>query len=249
MSLLEKVSEFVASNVGPRFHQKRLDSLQGLRLKRVLKRKNPYLFRAKALITAGDLIKQLLDAHLSSNEETIFGDFLESLAIFICGEVFGGVKSAAEGIDLEFSRQQQRYIVSIKSGPNWGNSRQIAKMIDDFNRAKRIAGARVNLIAVNGCCYGQDASPHKETGNYLKLCGQDFWELISADEGIYKDLVEPLGYKAKVRNEEFQQRYSQVVNVFTADFISEFCEANGAINWQRLIEFNSASNSMSGNDE
>ena len=84
------------------------------------------------------MVKILLDAHLSSQEEGIFGNFLEGLAIYINGKVYGGKKSSAEGIDLEFEKESKRYIVTIKSGPNWGNSRQIAGMKDDFIKAKRI---------------------------------------------------------------------------------------------------------------
>jgi endonuclease III-like uncharacterized protein len=56
------------------FHQKRIDSLNKLKLKTVLKKKNPYLFKAKYLMTAEQIIKGLTDAFISSNEETIFGD-------------------------------------------------------------------------------------------------------------------------------------------------------------------------------
>ena len=65
-----------------------------------------------------ELVKAILDAHLSSQEEAIFGGFLEGLAVFICARVFGGKKSPDEGIDLEFERDGIIYIVSIKSGPN-----------------------------------------------------------------------------------------------------------------------------------
>ena len=106
-----------------KFHKRRLESLADLKLNKILTRKNPYLFRAKNQNTAQDLIKTVLDAHLSSQEEGIFGGFLEELAIFICSKVYGGKKSSAEGIDLEFSKDNISYIVSIKSGPNWGNSR------------------------------------------------------------------------------------------------------------------------------
>ena len=61
--------------------------------------KNPYLFKAKDINTAQDFVTFILDAHLSSQEETIFGGFLEELAIFICSQVYSGQKSAAEGID------------------------------------------------------------------------------------------------------------------------------------------------------
>src|SRR5574341_449973 len=134
---LNDVVGFVEQNIGD-FHQRREDSLRNLKLSKVLKRKNPYLFKAKNINDAHDLVKLLLDAHLSSQEETIFGEFLESLAIFVCGKVFNGRKSSAEGIDLEFERDGVLYIVSVKSGPNWGNSSQIKRMADNFRKARRI---------------------------------------------------------------------------------------------------------------
>ena len=46
---LKIISEYVEKNIGV-FHQKRIESLEGLKLSQVLKRKNPYLFRAKYVI-------------------------------------------------------------------------------------------------------------------------------------------------------------------------------------------------------
>jgi len=174
-----EIVEFIESNIR-QFHSRRLENLLALQLKKILSRKNPYLFKAKNQNTAHDLVKTILDAHLSSQEEGIFGGFLEELAVFICWKVYGGKKSSSEGIDLEFSKDNIMYIVSIKSGPNWGNSPQIARMKDDFKRAKRILGTNTSalkVIAVNGCCYGKDNRPDK--GDYLKLCGQRFWEFLT----------------------------------------------------------------------
>lgn len=235
---LAAVRDYVSQNIGS-FHSRRLKSLQELKLDKVLKRKNPYLFKAKNVLQAQDLVKLLLDAHLSSQEEAIFGDFLEGLAIFVCHKVYGGDKSAAEGVDLEFTKDGVRYIVSIKSGPNWGNSRQVAKMRDDFRKAKRVlatSGGRGPIEAVNGCCYGRNSRPNK--GDYMKLCGQKFWELISGSNNLYTDIVEPLGHQAKLRNDEFLQAYAVIVNKFTQEFMNNFCD-DGAINWQRLVQFNS----------
>lgn len=204
----------------------------------MLGRKNPYLFKAKHIETAGELVRQLLDAHLSSQEETIFGDFLQSLAIHVCQRVYGGRKSATEGIDLEFERDGIRYLVSIKSGPNWGNSSQIKKMRDYFRQARRIVGNRQHIVTVNGCCYGRDNKSDK--GDYLKLCGQAFWELISGDPAMYQEIVEPLGHRAKERNEDFSKEYAKVANRFAAEFIRDFCTEDGAIDWNRIVTFNSA---------
>jgi type II restriction endonuclease EcoO109I-like protein len=237
---VQEITKFIEEHI-PGFHRKRLENLAGLKLKKVLRRKNPYLFKAKFVTNAPELVKVILDAHLSSQEETIFGGFLEGLAIFICERVFSGKKSSAEGIDLEFERDGIYYIVSIKSGPNWGNSSQIKKMRQSFSQAKRILGTNTsakNIVAVNGCCYGQKNVEDK--GDFLKKCGQSFWSFISGDDQFYTIIIEPLGHRAKERNEEFQIEYGKVINRFTAEFIKVFCQPDGAILWHKLVQFNSA---------
>ncbi|MFA6622196.1 MAG: PmeII family type II restriction endonuclease, partial [Candidatus Caldatribacteriota bacterium] len=118
---LKDVSQYVEKNIGT-FHEKRIQSLDSLKLSQVLKRKNPYLFKAKYVLTAEKIIRGIVDAHISSSEEGIFGDWLEGLSIYINEKVYGGKKSGILGIDLEFDKDGVRYIVNIKSGPNWGNS-------------------------------------------------------------------------------------------------------------------------------
>jgi hypothetical protein len=234
-----EITMFIEKNI-PDFHRTRLKSLARLSLQKVLRRKNPYLFKAKFVVSAPDLIKLILDAHLSSQEESIFGTFLESLAVFICGRVFSAKKSSAEGIDMEFERDSIYYIVSIKSGPNWGNSGQIKKMQQNFRQAKRILGtnsAARNIVAVNGCCYGREKSEDK--GDYIKKCGQSFWSFISGDDDLYTCLIEPIGYKAKERNEEFFVEYGKVVTRFTAEFTGQFCAEDGTILWEDFVHFNS----------
>lgn len=237
---LTSVTQWVEENIAV-FHQKRIQSLDTLSLKKVLKRKNPYLFKAKYFLTAEQIVKGLVDAHISSNEETIFGDWLEGLAIFINAQVFKGQKSSTKGIDLEFSKKNIRYIVTIKSGPNWGNSSQIAKMISDFNTAKktlRTSNSNLNIVAINGCCYGKDSHPDK--GAYFKYCGQAFWEFISDEKDLYTDIIEPLGHKAKEKSDSFSQSYSQMLNKFTKQFTNEFCNNDGSIDWPKLVKFNSS---------
>ena len=72
----------------------------------------------------------------------------------------------------------------------------------------------------------------------MKLVGQSFWHLISNNEHLYTDIIEPLGYKAKEHNETYSREKSRIVNVFTQEFINEFCD-NGEINWKRVVQLNS----------
>jgi hypothetical protein len=235
---LSEVRVYVSDNIVD-FHRRRIKSLEELKLGKLLS-KNPYLFKAKNINTAGELVLGLLDAFLSSSEEKLFGDFLEGLAIFIAGKTCGGHKSSAPGVDLEFFNKGVHYVVSVKSGPNWGNSSQQRRLEQDLqNAVKRVKQSRmnVNVQPVLGVCYGKTRTAYLR--GYLKVVGQNFWYLISDDRDLYTDIVEPIGHKAKEHNRAFDDEKGRVANRFTKLFIDQFCDASGAIDWVRLVEFNS----------
>jgi len=124
---MEDIIQYVENNIEI-FHSKRLNSLKNQHLDNLLKRKNHYLFKAKNILTVESLIKNIYDAYLSSQEETLFGDFLEGLAIFVCEKVYGGQKlPKGKGIDMLLEKEGKIYMIEIKSGPHWGNASQINK--------------------------------------------------------------------------------------------------------------------------
>jgi site-specific DNA-methyltransferase (cytosine-N4-specific) len=245
----EKLYAFIAADVIKPFYGIRLERLESARLSDISKRKNPYLFKAKNIETAGDLAKSFLDAFLSSQEETIFGDLMENLAIRVCREVFNG-KKAEEGkyrsVDLIFKRDNKIYIVGIKSGPNWGNSDQINTMKRNFKVAKKYFAmhGKKNVVSVNGCIYGRDNSPHKVNKDpglsYYKICGQSFWELISGDEQLYKKIIQPLDKEAKKRDDIFKELYVTKINEMTKDVIELFYTKNN-LDWDKIIDYVSKS--------
>ena len=236
----QSVNEFVNQEIG-RFHQSRLEALRRLNLDQVLKKKNPYLYRAKNMARAGDLVSAILGAYLSSSEEEIFGTFLEELAVFISGQTYGGRKSSAAGIDLEFDRDEARYLVAIKSGTNWGNSSQYAKLEDHFKRAvavQRQSHQAGHIQPVLGMCYGKSPG-FRDTGLYWKVSGQRFWHFLSDDPDLYVEIIEPIGYEAKRHNDNFEQSKAAIENQLTAELIQRFCNPDYTINWPRLVSFNS----------
>ena len=236
---MDAVVSFINDHISE-FHDNRLNALKKIDISTIIKRKNPYLFKAKNVKTCEEFVKSLTDAYLSSQEETIFGEFLEKLAIYVCHETMGGYKSGIVGIDLEINIDAIRYIITIKSGPNWGNSSQIRKMKENFTSAKKILrtqNAGMQVIAINGCCYGKDDAPDK--GEYFKYCGQRFWAFISGDENFYLDIIEPLGYCAKEKNEVFYDEYGKLINKLTMSFSKEYCLPDGAIDWEKIVKLNS----------
>jgi len=232
------VNTYVNNNIIT-FHKNRLATLERLRLKDILKRKNPYLFRAKDITTGSELVQGFLDAHLSSSEEKSFGDFLEQLAIFVAGKTCAGKKSAATGIDLEFDDNEVHYLVSVKSGPNWGNSSQYKKQKTDFETAIKVLkqnNRQANVMAVLGICYGKTKTTYPK--GYMKVYGQNFWYLISKSQDLYIDIIEPLGHKAHQHNSAFLRQKTKIVNQFTQEFLNDFC-TGGDIDWIKLVRFNS----------
>jgi len=236
------VTQYIEKRISE-FHDKREELLQGLDLREMLKHKNPYLFKAKNILTAQDLIKGFLDGYLQTQEGGVFGDVMQDIATFVCGQVFCGeridkdINPELKNFDLGFQNGKKYYLVEIKSGWNWANSTQIRGMKDKTLSASENLKIHKDceVVIVNGCCFGKRKSSTMP-GGYLKICGQEFWEFISGDARLYIDIIEPIGHQAKERSISYQKLYAQVVNKFTLAFSLEFCD-DGIINWERLTRF------------
>ena len=232
---LPAVEKYVNENISA-FHEGRLDSLKRLDMNRLL-RKNPYLFRAKNILTASEMVNGFMEAFLSSSEEERFGTFLEGLAVFVAEQTSGGHKSTAAGVDLEFINRGVHYVVSIKSGPNWGNASQQNQLEDDLKNAvtrMKQGDMRANVQSVLGICYGRVRT--KYLRGYLKIVGQNFWYFISENKDLYTDIIDPIGYRAKEHNEQYMTRKASTVNRITRDFVDEYCHSSGAIDWPKLVK-------------
>jgi hypothetical protein len=235
--------DYLAEHVIAPFYEERLAGLKALSLSAVLKRKNPYLFKAKNIEIAGDLVKGIVDAFLSSQEETKFGNFLEGFAIFVSARLHQGFKSTHNSLDLEFRRDGNYYIVGIKSGTSWGNSDQIRAMKGNFKRARaalRAQGIDIPVVAVNGCIYGKEKNSLKTDPDpdmtFYKYAGQDFWNFISGDDQLYQEIIVPIDEKAKEKDRAFKDAYAAKVNEMTKDFTSRFMK-DDLIDWVKLVDF------------
>jgi hypothetical protein len=235
--------DYLAEHVITPFYNVRLNNLKELHLKSVLKRKNPYLFKAKNIELAGDFVKSIVDAFLSSQEETIFGNLLEGFAVYVSKTLYGGFKSELKSVDLEFERDGAYYVVGIKSGTNWGNSDQVNRMRDNFKTAKQLLRKRGHkeVVAVNGCIYGKDSRPLKTHADpdkqYYKYAGQVFWHFISDDDNLYREIIAPIDKEARRKDEDFKKAYAAKVNEMAQDFTASFMTADNQIDWLNLIDF------------
>ena len=160
------------------------------------------------------------------------------MAIHINTKVYKGQKTTTRGIDLDFTRNGNRYIVAIKSSPKWGNSGQIEHLGKKFAEALktlRTSKSGANALCVNGCCYGK---VNIDKGNYLIRSGQKFWELISGDDELYVKIIEPLGHKAKESNEEYLLEYGKIETAMTEEFTKNYCKPDKSIDWDKIVTVN-----------
>lgn len=137
------------------------------------------------------------------------------------------------------------HLVSIRSGVNWGNSSQYAALRDRFKKAVQVLKQSKSVKAVQpvlASCYGKRRTVNN--GEYLRICGQEFWYFISGNEDLYTDIIEPLGHQAKQRNQRYEEELAAVINKFTAEFSNDFCR-DGRIDWNELVQFNSGNKKSS----
>lgn len=101
------------------FYTSLTQKLDEVNLTKILKRKNPYLYRAKGINNAVQVVDSILSAYVSSSEETIFGNtFFEPIAIVVSG----GQKAVTEGVDITVDKDNTIYSIAVKSGTSVFNA-------------------------------------------------------------------------------------------------------------------------------
>ena len=225
------------------FYGRRIAALDKLDLDRVLSKKNPYLFRASGIQNAPEMIERLLAAHISSSDETIFGEaFFEP----ICKEVCGGRIAGIRGVDFVIETDTAFEAIALKSGPNIFNSDQNSKLNQRFEEVLRSLRATVRpftkqFIPIMGCAYGRSSQPAPTAERrYYKLAGQAFWEKLTGSADFYLDLVRLMRDDPDNHRPQFKASWDRAVTRFGGEFFNRFCDNAGNILWERLVEFNSS---------
>lgn len=64
----------------------------------------------------------------------------------------------------------------------------------------------------------------------MKVVGQNFWYLISENKNLYKDIIEPIGYRGQEHNERFMIERGNLINRLVLALLQEFCDLSVCIN-------------------
>ncbi len=222
------------------FYESLISKIDTLNINKVMKRKNPYLYRAKAMQSASDIVDSVLTAFVSSSEETIFGNcFFEPVAI----AASNGNKALAEGIDIMIQDNENNTIaaIAVKSGPSVFNADSKKRQEQNFMAASKLAQqAKARYEAYIGYCYGKK----KDSGRgkpkiYQELAGKNFWWKLTGEEDFYIKLIEYMGDLPEKYVARFQESYMKASNRLVREFSNDFCTEDGSIDWEKLVKFNS----------
>ncbi len=236
----EKAVVEAIANALETFYDSLIEKIDGLDIVKVMKRKNPYLYRAKAMQNASEIVESVLSAFVSSSEETIFGNcFFEPIAI----AASGGNKALAEGIDIMIQNNDTNtiYAVAVKSGPSVFNADSKKRQEQNFIAASKLAQqVKARYEAYIGYCYGKK----KESGRgkpkmYQELAGKRFWTELTGDEEFYIKIIGFMGTLPEQYVASYKESYNKAFNRLVREFSNDFCKDDGSIDWEKLVEFNS----------
>lgn len=233
----EAVVQAIATSLDD-FYKSLINNIDKLNINKIMKRKNPYLFRAKAMNGAAQIVDALLSAFVSSSEETIFGNvFFEPIATAAAQ----GQKALAEGVDIMVERDNTIYAIAVKSGTSVFNADSRKKQEQNFMAAQKLAQqAKKRFVPIVGYGYGKKNTTDRGLPKfYQELAGQAFWEELTGDNEFYIKLIRFIGRLPEKYVEDFDTAYQKAANRLVKDFTNEFCMEDGTIDWEMLVQFNS----------
>ena len=217
------------------FYQRRFYKLNELKLKTVLRRKNPYLFRAIGTERASEIVESILQAYISSSDETIFGDvYFEKIARSLPGVQV----SDAEGVDAVVEDDNTVHAYAIKSGPNPFNSSAKKRQHDEFMSLRnRLYKLHKKFDPVLAYSYGRKNTQGSDNTIYREVSGQKFWDELTGDPQFYLKIISLMKDIPQKKKVEYRRNWDATINKFEAEFIRDFCFEDGRIDWEKLTEF------------
>lgn len=220
------------------FYLALINKVDALNISTIMRKKNPYLFRAKAMNGAAQIVDAILSAFVSSSEETIFGNvFFEPIAT----AASGGQKALAEGVDIMIEKEDVIYAVAVKSGPSVFNASSKKRQEQNFVAARKLAQqAQKRFEPIIGYSYGRKKMSTRGLPKiYSEMAGQAFWHKLTGDSDFYIKLVRYMNEMPESYVEEFNVSYQKAANRLVKEFTTQFCSEDGSIDWETLVKFNS----------
>jgi hypothetical protein len=178
--------------------------------------------------------------HKQTSSQTIWGNYLESIAVKICNSVRDGYKSNQTCTDLEWVDQGKKHYRGFKSSPKWANADQkkTANNKDKELREQSDFGSYKVLTS-----YGKTAKRTNEN-NFIQLSGQDAWEEISKDQDMYNKVMIGVQLNDKIIRQFLENIYISDMDKSIKWFIQNFTNEDKTINFIKVNNYVSSRNKI-----
>ncbi|MEX0268554.1 PmeII family type II restriction endonuclease [Leptolyngbyaceae cyanobacterium UHCC 1019] len=224
------------------FYDCRIQILKKLKLEELLS-KNLYLFRSMGVVTAAQLIEELMKSRLIKSDETIFGkQFFEAIA----QKVGGGEEANQLGMDVVIETEDTYTVIEVKSASNWQNARMGRGVKADFDKAYErflSKGLQKQFVGMLGQATGRvNCDADVDSGRiYVIRSGQMFWQEITDDPDFYLKLIRLMkDYPLRLRP-DYTEAWANTANKMLKQFSDVYINSTGEIHWELLIQVNSGS--------
>ena len=128
--------------------------------------------------------------------------------------------------------------MALKSGPNIFNSSQKLAQNREFKELRsRLLKLHKQFDPLLGHAYGKKNVEPSGEWLYRTRSGQAFWTEITGDPDFYLKLVRLMKDLPSKHRKVHAEEWGAAVNRFTEEFIKDFCNQNGRIDWEKLVRF------------
>lgn len=198
-----------------------------LRMKEIIRNKNPYLYRSSGINTCEGLVTRAFQDYISASVENDFGKFFEAVARIFSG----GVKPVGGGeVDLDVRKADTAFLYAMKSGSKGFNSSSYDKARRDLLSAeRRLRQDNLRTEKRIGFAYGKRRESFKD--GITQLTSKGFWEEISGDALFYKELLDACSLLSPLYTADLQAPYTKLLE----EARSLFCDGE-KIDWDRVLK-------------
>ncbi|MBN19603.1 MAG: hypothetical protein CL758_09040 [Chloroflexi bacterium] len=223
------------------YHKSNLEKIKNIELKKLIGRRNPYLYRAQnSNIQSKILIKTTLNDFMTSSIETVFGNLVfEPIATAITAKISNGQAAPVEGVDIVVQTTKKYTAYAVKSGTNPQNASAKKRQNEEFNSIRaRVAKAKKQFDPVVAYSYGTISDKRKEptkNKNYREVAGKEFWEEISGDSNMYQKISMLIG---SINNPNYENEIMNTEKRLHDEFVNKgLSTVDGKVNWDKFTEF------------
>jgi hypothetical protein len=233
------IEKFISEHVNE-FCQQRIQELQQFTLSQIAL-ENSYLLKLqdRYFFDASCLVGFWLDTALLSNDTILFDKFLENTTISLFTQLFQWKKSLRMEHIIYLETPQSLYIAYIKPRINSSATRSIKDSIKALQvEVQQLVNPKNKSVQpVLGVCWGPNIWVNAE--GILFLSGRSFWSLVDDGEWAFNKILAAFSLSTVKHSEIYHNKKAAILNSLTREFLEKFCDVEGAIDWSRLIGFNS----------